>query len=92
VACSGPRQPQVVVTAEIATRLLHATREQLHGKPTREVIPFEAAGKAGINPYQPEYDEALRYLLDHGYIEPCPGSSHSRYRMTNKGLEEILSG
>jgi hypothetical protein len=75
---------------EIAMRLLHATREQLHGKPTREVIPFEVAEMAGINPYQREYDEAVRYLLDNGYIEPYPGTSNLLYRMTNKGLEEIL--
>lgn len=92
MACSRPRQPQVVVTAEIATRLLHATREQLHGKPTREVIPFEVAEMAGVNPYQREYDEAVQYLVDNSYIEPCPGSSYGLYRMTNKGLEEILSG
>jgi len=71
-------------------RLLRATREQLHGKPTRQVIPIEVAEKAGINPYQREYDEVVRYLLDHGYIEPYSNPSHLLYRMTNKGLEEIL--
>ena len=73
-------------------RLLHATREQLHGKPTREVVLFKVAEMAGIDPYQREYDEAVRYLLDKGYIEPYPKPSHWLYRMTNKGLEEILSG
>ena len=77
---------------ETAMRLLHATREQLHGKPTREVVPFEVAEMAGIDPYQREYDESVRYLLDKGYIEPYPKPSHWFYRMTNKGLEEILSG
>jgi hypothetical protein len=83
----------VIGSNEVAMRLLHATREQLHGKPTREVIPLEVAEIAGINPYQPEYDEAVRHLLDHGYLEPYkePGStSQGLYRMTNKGLEEIL--
>jgi hypothetical protein len=73
-------------------RLLHATKEQLHGKPTREVVPFEVAEMAGISPYQREYDEAVRYLLDNGYIESYPKPSYWLYRMTNKGLEEILSG
>jgi len=58
------------VKVETAMRLLHATREQLHGKPTREVVPFEVAEMAGIDPYQREYDESVRYLLDKGYIEP----------------------
>jgi hypothetical protein len=71
-------------------RLLHATREQLHGKPTREIKPFEVAEKAGINPYQREYDEAVRYLIDNDYLEPYPDLSYWLYRMTNKGLEEIL--
>ncbi len=81
-----------MVTDGTAMRLLHATREQLHGKPTREIKPFEVAEKAGINPYQREYDEAVRYLIDNGYIEPYADSSHWYYRMTNKGLEEVLNG
>ena len=77
-----------------AMRLLQATREQLHGKPTRQVEPCEVAEKAGINPYSREYETAMRYLLDHGYIEPYPNldlGSLGFYRVTNKGLEEILS-
>ncbi len=79
---------------EIAMRLLQATREQLHGKPTREVEPFEIAQKAGLNPYSREYDTAVRRLLAHGYIEHYPNEAVSAlglYRVTNKGLEEILS-
>ena len=82
------------MTDEMAKRLLQATREQLHGKPTREVEPFEIAQKAGINPYSREYDTAVRYLLDHGYIEHYPNEAVTAlglYRVTNKGLEEILS-
>ena len=73
--------------------LLQATREQLHGKPTREVEPFEIAEKAGINPFSREYDTAIQYLLDHGYIEHYPNEAVTAlglYRVTNKGLEEIL--
>ena len=79
-----------MVTDGTAMRLLHATREQLHGKPTREIKPFEVAEQVGINPYQYEYDEAVRYLIDNGYVEPYPNPSPGLYRMTNKGLEEIL--
>ena len=81
-----------MVTDGTAMRLLHATREQLHGKPTRQVIPFEVAEKAGINPYQREYDEAVRYLIDNDYLEPYPNPAYSLYGMTNKGLEEVLNG
>jgi hypothetical protein len=83
------------MTDEMAMRLLQATREQLHGKPTREVEPFEIAEKAGINPLSGEFDTVMRYLLDHGYIEPYPDQAVTAlglYRVTNKGLEEILSG
>ncbi len=79
---------------DIAMRLLQATREQLHGKPTREVEPFEIAQKAGINPYSREYERGIRYLLDHGYIEHYPNEAVTAlglYRVTNKGLEEIIS-
>ena len=82
------------MTDEIAMRLLHATRAQLHDKPTREVEPFEIAEKAGINPFSREYETAVRYLLDHGYIEHYPNEAVTAlglYRVTNKGLEEILS-
>ena len=90
MACSEPGRAHVVVANETAMRLLQATREQLHSKPTRQVIPFEVAEMAGVNPYQREYDEAVEYLVDHGYIESYPNSSYSLYRMTNKGLKEIL--
>ncbi len=76
-----------------AMRLLQATREQLHGKPTRQVEPCEVAEKAGINPYSREYETTIRYLLDHGYIEHYPNEAVTAlglYRVTNKGLEEIL--
>jgi hypothetical protein len=79
---------------EMAMRLLQATRNQLHDKPTREVQPFEIAQKAGINPYSREYERGVRYLLAHGYIEHYPNEAVSAlgvYRVTNKGLEEILS-
>jgi hypothetical protein len=79
---------------EMAMRLLQATRDQLHDKPTREVEPFEIAQKAGINPYSREYDTAIRHLLAHGYIEHYPNEAVTAlglYRVTNKGLEEILS-
>jgi hypothetical protein len=77
-----------------ALRLPQATREQLHGKPTRQVEPCEVAEKAGINPYSREYDTTIRYLVDHGYIEPYPNLDFGNlgfYRVTNEGLEVILS-
>jgi hypothetical protein len=82
----------LMMSSEVAMRLLHATREQLHSKPTREVNPFEVAEMAGVSPYQREYDEAVEYLIDDGYMEPYPNPSRGLYRMTNKGLEEVLSG
>ena len=80
-----------MVTDGTAMRLLHVTREQLHGKPTREIKPFEVAEKAGINPYQHQYDDAVRYLIANGYVEPYPNPSHGLYRITNKGIEALLS-
>jgi hypothetical protein len=79
---------------EMAMRLLQATREQLHGNPTREVEPFKIAQKARVNPYSREYERGIRYLLDHGYLERYQKEAVTvlgLYRVTNKGLEEILS-
>jgi predicted transcriptional regulator len=83
------------MTHESAMRLLHATREQLHGKPTRDIVPFDVAQKAGINPYRGEYSETVSYLLNNGYIEQHANAAYARlglYRITNKGLEEVMSG
>ena len=49
------------------------------------------AENAGINPYQHEYDEAVLYLIDNGFVEPYPNPSYGLYRMTNKGIEALLS-
>ena len=79
---------------EMAMRLLQATREQLHGKPTREVEPFEIAQKAAINPFSPEYDTAIRYLLDHGYIEHYPNEAVTAlglYKVTTKDWKRFLA-
>jgi hypothetical protein len=65
------------MTDEMAMRLLQATRDQLHHKPTREVEPFEIAQKARLNPYSREYDTAVRHLLVHGYIEHYPNEAVS---------------
>jgi hypothetical protein len=57
--------------------------------------PFEIAQKAGFNPYSREYERGVQYLLDHGYIEHYPNEAVTAlglYRVTNKGLEEIISG
>ena len=78
-------------TDEMALRLLHATREQLHRNPARTVQPIKVAKKAGIDPYRIEYVRALGYLLDQGYMEPFSEYSPGLYRVTCKGLEEILS-
>ena len=66
-------------------QLLHATREQLHGKPTREVVSFEVAEMAGINPYQRRYDDAVGYLVDDGYMEPYPNSSRLLFQDDQQG-------
>jgi hypothetical protein len=72
---------------EMAMWLLQAARDQLHDKPTREVEPFEIAQKAAINPYSREYDTAMRYLLDHAYIEHYPNevvSALGLHRVTKR--------
>ena len=67
------------MTDEMAMRLLQVTTEQLYGKPTRDVEPYEIAQKAGLDPYSREYYTRLRYLLDHGYIV-CTTRERGRYR------------
>jgi hypothetical protein len=78
----------------MAMRLLQAAREQLHGKPTREVEASKVVEKADINPYSRGYERGVRYLRDHGYIERYQNEAVTAlglYRVMNKGLEEISS-
>ena len=78
------------MTEETFVGLLHAAREQLRDEPTRQVEPRKVAMLAGIVPFRMEYAEAVGYLLDHGYLEEYPNHPYGLYRVTNKGLEEIL--
>jgi hypothetical protein len=41
-----PRRSHVIVADETARQCLHATREKLYGKPTREVEPTKVGEKA----------------------------------------------
>jgi len=84
------QQPRCEYGKETFVGLLHATREQLRDEPTREVEPRKVAMLAGIAPFRMEYAEAVGYLLDNGYIEEYPSHPYGLYRVTNKGLEEIL--
>ena len=79
------------MTEETFVGLLHATREQLRDEPTREVEPRKVAELAGIDPYRMQYAQAVGYLMDNDYIEEYPNHPYGVYRVTNKGLEEILS-
>jgi hypothetical protein len=80
----------VSTTDEMAFRLLRATRDQLHGNPLREVHTLKAAEDVGVDPYRIEYVRILGYLLDHGYLESCPYYPPGLYKVTHKGIEEIL--
>jgi hypothetical protein len=61
---------------------------------SRRGEPSKVAEKADINPYSREYETAMRYLLNHGCIEQYQNAAVTAlelYRVTNKGLEEIIS-
>jgi hypothetical protein len=77
---------------ETAARLLRAMGDQVKGKSTREVAPWEAAESIGIRPHSREYDRLVSHLLDSGYIKLLIGMelpSRPPYLITDAGLAKL---
>ena len=73
-----------------AARLLREMGRQAEGKFEPIVEPMAAAQKLNIDPESPLYEEALKRLLEWGYLEhthnPALGTTMGAYRLTEEGM------
>jgi hypothetical protein len=67
-------------------RLLRAFNDLAEGSPTTDVAANDAARMAEFDPHSGEFDAALSYLVDVGYLV---GTGEERYRITLGGINEV---
>jgi hypothetical protein len=67
-------------------RLLRTFDELAGGSPTADVTASDAAQKAGFDPDSGEFDAALGYLVDVGYLVR---TGEEAFRITVEGINEV---
>ena len=87
------------VTRDNALRLLRAMNdEQARGREEATVVPREAAKYAGLAPGEPDYEAALRHLIDRGALREFeasrgvvggPSQGNVAWIMTQEGLDML---
>jgi hypothetical protein len=69
-------------------RLLRAFNDLAGGSPMADVTVSDAAQEAEFDPGSPEFDAALDYLVDVGYLTPTE-SGEGTFRITVAGINEV---
>ncbi len=80
------------MAAEVETmgvRLLRAFDEEATGNTETVVLAAEAARRAGFDYGSEDYEAALRYLLDSGYLRPAAVVGGEGYSVTVAGVEDL---
>ena len=67
-------------------RLLRAFNDLAGGSPTTDVAASDAAQEAGFDLGSPDFDAALRYLVDVVYMT---SAGDSAFRVTVAGINEV---
>ena len=67
-------------------RLLRAFNDLAGGSPTTDVAASDAAQEAGFDPGSPDFDAALGYLEDVGYLT---SAGDGAFRVTVAGINEV---
>ena len=67
-------------------RLLRAFNDLAGGSPTTDVAASDAAQEAGFDPGSPDFDAALGYLEDVGYLT---SAGDGAFRVTGAGINEV---
>ena len=83
------------MAAEVETmgvRLLRAFDEEAKGNTETAVLAAEAARRAGFDYGSEDYEAALRYLLDSGYLRPAPAVGGEGFTMTTAGKDRLSEG
>ncbi len=70
-------------------RLLRGFNEEALGNTETVVVAAEAARRAGFDHDSEDYEAALRYLLDSGYLRPAAVVGGEGYSITVAGVEKL---
>jgi hypothetical protein len=70
-------------------RLLRAFDELAAGSPTTDVTASATAQVAGLDPDSREFDAALGYLVDVGYLVRTGDKGEEAFRITMEGINEV---
>jgi hypothetical protein len=73
----------------LGERLLRGFNEEALGNTETVVIAAEAARRAGFDHGSEDYEAALRYLLDSGYLRPATIVGGEGYSITVAGVEKL---
>ena len=73
----------------LAERLLRGFNEEALGNTETVVVAAEAARRAGFDYGSEDYEAALRYLLDSGYLRPATIVGGEGYSITVAGVERL---
>jgi hypothetical protein len=73
----------------LAERLLRGFNEEALGNTETVVVAAEAARRAGFDHGSEDYEAALRYLLDSGYLRPATIVGGEGYSITVAGVERL---
>src|SRR5215210_6567079 len=70
-------------------QLLRAFDELAAGSPATDVTASDAAQKAGLDPDTREFEAALGYLVDVGYLVRAEVEGDKAFRITIAGINEV---
>ena len=70
-------------------QLLRAFDELAAGSPATDVAASEAAHEAGFDPESREFEAALGYLVDVGYLARAGDEGEKAFRITVAGINEV---
>ena len=70
-------------------RLLRAFNELAGGSPTTDVTASAAAQEAGFDLDSNEFETALGYLVDVGYLARAGAEGEEAFRFTVGGINEV---
>jgi hypothetical protein len=70
-------------------QLLRAFDQLAGGSPTTDVTASTAAQEAGFDPGSREFEAALGYLVDVGYLAHAGDKGEEAFRITVAGINEV---
>ena len=73
----------------LGERLLRGFNEEALGNTETAVVAAEAARRVGFDHGSEDYEAALSYLLDFGYLRPAAVVGGEGYSITVAGVEKL---